>query len=126
MLYCLTFPNDWVYMKCLVYGTYILEFIQSTLFIENSFQMFVTSFGDLEVINTVAEYSNPHCNRLSLLCKEWAADVLTSPQETTIIQEFYMHWISVLSQSKKGVLGAIIVISGQTVVVHPRSQEYFK
>ena len=53
MLYYLAFPNDWVYMKCLVYGIYVLEFIQSTLLIENSFRIFITSFGDLEAVNKV-------------------------------------------------------------------------
>ena len=53
MLYYLVFPNDWAYIKCLVYGIYILEFIQSVLIIENSFRMFVTSFGDVEAVDQV-------------------------------------------------------------------------
>jgi len=53
VLYYLAFPNDWVYMKCLVYGIYVLEFIQSALLIENIFWIFVTSFGDFEAVNQV-------------------------------------------------------------------------
>ena len=40
-------------MKCLVYGIYILEFIQSTLFTEYGFWIYVTSFGDVEAIDHV-------------------------------------------------------------------------
>ena len=53
MLYYLAFPSDWMYMKCLVYGIYVLEFIQSILFIGNTFRIFVTSFGDVEAVNLV-------------------------------------------------------------------------
>ena len=58
----------------------------------------------------MVECSDPHCNRWALLCKAWVADVL-SHQETTIVQGFYVHRISVLAQSKK-VMGAIIVVCG--------------
>ena len=53
MLYCLAFPNDWAYIKYLVYGIYTLEFIQSVLIIENGFRLFVTGFGDIEAIDQV-------------------------------------------------------------------------
>jgi hypothetical protein len=51
VLYYLAFPNDRAYMKCLVYGIYTLEFIQSVLIIEYGFRIFVTSFGDIEAID---------------------------------------------------------------------------
>jgi hypothetical protein len=35
-------------MKCLVYGIYILEVVQSTLITEMGFRAFVTSFGDVQ------------------------------------------------------------------------------
>jgi len=53
VLYYLAFPNDWAYMKYLVYGIYILEFIQSALLMEYSFRIFVTSFGDVEAVDQV-------------------------------------------------------------------------
>ena len=53
MLYYLAFPNDQMYMKCLVYGVYILEFIQSILITEDGFRIFVSSFGDVEAIDQV-------------------------------------------------------------------------
>jgi hypothetical protein len=40
-------------MKCLVYGIYFLEFVQSVLIIEAGFRTFVTGFGDLEVMNQI-------------------------------------------------------------------------
>ena len=40
-------------MKCVVYGIYILELIQSALSIYNGFQKYVTGFGDVEAIDRV-------------------------------------------------------------------------
>jgi hypothetical protein len=40
-------------MKCVVYGIYILELIQSVLSIYTGFQKYVTGFGDVEVIDRV-------------------------------------------------------------------------
>ena len=41
-------------MKCLVYGIYILEVVQSALFTEMGFRTFVTiNVGDVQVFNRV-------------------------------------------------------------------------
>jgi len=40
-------------MKYLVYGAYILEFIQSVLIIEDGFRIFVTNFGYTDAIDHV-------------------------------------------------------------------------
>jgi len=40
-------------MKCLVYGIYILEVVQSAVIIEIGFRTFVTSLGDVQVFNRV-------------------------------------------------------------------------
>jgi len=115
-------------MKYLVYGIYILEFIQSVIFTEYGFWIFVTSFGDIRAIDQVrtAWLSVPVITAIgelfSILRKARAADVLTSRQETTIVHAFYAHRISVLAQSKK-VMGAIIVVSDQTFLLHLRSQK---
>ena len=53
VLYSLAFPHDRVYMKCVVYGIYILELIQSILSIYSGFQKFVTSFGHDEVSDRI-------------------------------------------------------------------------
>ncbi|KIM49806.1 hypothetical protein M413DRAFT_21944 [Hebeloma cylindrosporum] len=52
-LYYLAFPNDRSYMKCLVYGIYFLEFVQSVFIVEAGFQTFVNGFGDFEVLNQI-------------------------------------------------------------------------
>ena len=52
-LYYLAFPTDRLYMKCLVYGIYLLEFVQSILIIEAGFRTFVNGFGDLEVLDQI-------------------------------------------------------------------------
>lgn len=41
------------YMKCLVYGIYFFEFVQSVLITETGFRTFVTSFGDVQVFNRI-------------------------------------------------------------------------
>jgi hypothetical protein len=58
------------------------------------------------------------------LHRAWAADILTSRQETLIVHGFYAYRLSTLARSKK-VLGAIILVSGETVLLHLRS-EYSK
>jgi hypothetical protein len=80
VLYYLAFPNDRAYIKCLVYGIYILEFIQSALIIENGFRIFVISFGDVEAVDQVetAWLSVPILTAIGELSCAWAADVLTS------------------------------------------------
>ena len=40
-------------MKCLVYGIYILEFVQSALITQVWFRKFVTSIGDVQAFNQV-------------------------------------------------------------------------
>jgi len=54
VLYYIAFPNDRLYMKCLVYGIYILEVVQSVLFTEMGFRTFITNnVGDVQVFNQV-------------------------------------------------------------------------
>ena len=53
VLYSLAFPNDRLYIRCLVYGIYILEVVHSALLTEIGFRIFVTSLGDLRVLNQV-------------------------------------------------------------------------
>ena len=40
-------------MKCLVYGIYFIEFVQSIFLIVAGFQTFVTSFGNVEVLDRI-------------------------------------------------------------------------
>ena len=40
-------------MKCLVYGIYIIEVVQSALFTEMQFRAFVVNIGDVQVFNQI-------------------------------------------------------------------------
>ena len=40
-------------MKCLVYGIYFLEVVQSVLIVETAFRTFVTSFQDVGVFDRI-------------------------------------------------------------------------
>ncbi|KIM39182.1 hypothetical protein M413DRAFT_55882, partial [Hebeloma cylindrosporum] len=86
-LYYLAFPHDRVYMKCLVYGVYILELIQSVFIVEDGFRIFVASFGDIVAIDRVGT--------------TWLSVPILTAIDTSIIQIFYAHRISVLARSKK-------------------------
>ena len=55
VLYYLAFPNDRLWMKCLVYGVYILDAIQTALVAEIGFQIFITNFGDVPVFDRVLD-----------------------------------------------------------------------
>ena len=53
VLYYLAFPNDQLYMKCLVSGIYILEVVQSVIFTKIGFRKFVIGLGDVQVFNRI-------------------------------------------------------------------------
>ena len=40
-------------MKWLVYGTYVLQVVQSIIALDNGFQIFVTGFGDVQALDRV-------------------------------------------------------------------------
>ncbi|KAK0483090.1 hypothetical protein EDD18DRAFT_1084257, partial [Armillaria luteobubalina] len=50
-LYYLAFPKDRKSTKCLVYGVYIVEFVQMMLLTHDTFVSFGYGFGDLEALN---------------------------------------------------------------------------
>ena len=52
-LYFLAFPKDRVYLKCLVFGVYFLEFLQSVLVVDALCRAFVTRFGDVQALDQV-------------------------------------------------------------------------
>ncbi len=49
-LYYLAFPMDRKFTKCLVYGIYIVEFVQTMVFTHDAFATFGYGFGDLEAL----------------------------------------------------------------------------
>ncbi len=49
-LYYLAFPKDRKFTKRLVYGIYIIEFVQTMFFTHDAFAMFGYGFGDIETL----------------------------------------------------------------------------
>jgi len=72
-LYYLAFPKDRMFLKCIVYGIYFLELVQSALIIKTGFRIFVTMFGDVEVLDQIE--------------MAW----LSVPILTSIGEVFYVH-----------------------------------
>ena len=42
-----------MYLKCLIYGVYSLEFVQSVLIVDALFRTLVTGFGDVQALDHV-------------------------------------------------------------------------
>ena len=101
-------------MKCLVYGIYFLQFVQSILALYTGFRTFVTGFGNVQALDQVdmAWLSTPILTAICELSrlKTSLVDVLTSHQGTLFVQGFYAHRISLLAKSKK-IAGVIITVS---------------
>ncbi|KIM49811.1 hypothetical protein M413DRAFT_21948 [Hebeloma cylindrosporum] len=115
-MYSLAFPKDRVYMRCLVYGVYFLQLVQSVLVIKTGYWIFVTSFGDVAVFD-----------RIDML---WLSVPVISSISTCLIQGFYAHRISILAQSKKmpGVIVALSFIQlggGIAVGVHAQLKKFY-
>ncbi|KAK0474411.1 hypothetical protein IW261DRAFT_1568771 [Armillaria novae-zelandiae] len=49
-LYYLAFPKDRKFIKYLVYGIYIIEFVQTVLFTHDAFAIFGYGFGDIDAL----------------------------------------------------------------------------
>jgi len=95
-LYYLAFPGDQKFMKYLVYGIYVLEVLQSVLLVQSTFRIFVTNFQDVGVFDRIGS--------------SWLSIPILTAIDTFIVQGFYAHRISILSDSKK-VAGAIVALS---------------
>ncbi|TFK33883.1 hypothetical protein BDQ12DRAFT_637076 [Crucibulum laeve] len=91
-LYYLAFPNDRLYAKALVYGTYTLEALQSILIAHDAFKTFGQGFGDFNALDSVQFL--------------WLTIPVISGIATCLVQFFYAYRISVISQTK---LTAIII-----------------
>ncbi|KAF9020211.1 hypothetical protein BDZ89DRAFT_1020304 [Hymenopellis radicata] len=52
-LYYEAFPEDRLFNKCLAYGIYIMEFVQTVLIMHDAFAMFGSGFGDVQAITDI-------------------------------------------------------------------------
>ncbi|PBK61307.1 hypothetical protein ARMSODRAFT_1008856 [Armillaria solidipes] len=84
-LYYLAFPMDRKFTKCLVYGIYIFEFVQTMIFTHDAFATFGYGFGDLEA--------------LTGMYFSWFTVPIMSAVSACIGQGFYAYRIFILSKS---------------------------
>ncbi|SJK98186.1 uncharacterized protein ARMOST_01447 [Armillaria ostoyae] len=85
-LYYLAFPKDRKFTKYLVYGVYIVEFVQTILVSHDVFATFGYGFGDIEVLTEV------HFN--------WLIVPIMSAVAAGVGQGFYAYRIFILSKSR--------------------------
>ncbi|KAK0454310.1 hypothetical protein EV421DRAFT_409902 [Armillaria borealis] len=85
-LYYLAFPNDRRFIKYLVYGIYIVEFVQTILVSHDAFAMFGYGFGDLDALTDI------HFN--------WLIVPIMSAVIACVGHVFYAYRIFILSKSR--------------------------
>ncbi|KAK0459340.1 uncharacterized protein EV420DRAFT_316303 [Desarmillaria tabescens] len=85
-LYYLAFPNDRNFTKYLVYGIYIVEFVQTMFVTHDAFAEFGYGFGDIVALTDV------HFN--------WFAVPIMSGVVACVGQVFYAYRIFILSKSQ--------------------------
>ncbi|PBK86565.1 hypothetical protein ARMGADRAFT_1086406 [Armillaria gallica] len=85
-LYYLAFPKDRKITKYLVYGIYLVEFVQTILFTHDAFAKFGYGFGDPKALTRV--YFN------------WLTVPIVSAAAACVGQGFYAYRIFILSKSR--------------------------
>ncbi|KAK0241168.1 hypothetical protein EDD85DRAFT_992751 [Armillaria nabsnona] len=85
-LYYLAFPKDRIFTKCLVYGIYIVEFVQMMFVTHDVLAMFGYGFGDLEA--------------LTRMDFNWLVVPVMGGVVACVGQVFYAYRIFILSSSR--------------------------
>ncbi|KAK0183624.1 hypothetical protein F5146DRAFT_1230723 [Armillaria mellea] len=85
-LYYLAFPRDRKFTKCLVYGIYIVEFVQTMLFTHDAFATFGYGFGDFDALTGMSF--------------NWITVPIMSGAAACVGQVFYAYRIFILSKSR--------------------------
>ncbi|PBK88480.1 hypothetical protein ARMGADRAFT_1167949 [Armillaria gallica] len=85
-LYYLAFPKDRRSIKCLVYGIYIVEFVQTMIVTHDTFASFGYGFGELEALTEV--------------CSSWLVVPIMDAITASVGQGFYAYRIYILSRSR--------------------------
>ncbi|KAK0196002.1 hypothetical protein F5146DRAFT_1028081 [Armillaria mellea] len=85
-LYYLAFPKDKKFTQCLVYGLYVVEFVQTILIAHDAFAVFGYGFGDLEALTEV-DFS-------------WLTAPVMGAIAAFVGQGFYAYRIFILSRSR--------------------------
>ncbi|KAJ3515587.1 hypothetical protein NLJ89_g1668 [Agrocybe chaxingu] len=89
------FPCDALYLKFLGYGIYILETVQTALIVQQSFRVYVISFGNIEGSNVVGT--------------SWFSVPILTSVDTCAIQLFYARRVYILSQRKPLVVVILLI-----------------
>ncbi|KAK0463393.1 hypothetical protein IW261DRAFT_1347623, partial [Armillaria novae-zelandiae] len=85
-LYYLAFPKDKQFIKCLVYGIYVVEFVQTILVAYDAFAVFGYGFGDMDALTAI--YFG------------WLIVPIMSGIVACVGQVFYAYRIFILSRSR--------------------------
>ncbi|KAG6907539.1 hypothetical protein DXG01_008575 [Tephrocybe rancida] len=92
--YYIAFPNDRLYCKCLVYGVYLLETLQTIIIMHDAFAGFGSGFGSFEALDNI-----------QLTC---LSIPILSGIVGCVVQMYYAYRIYILSKSKA--LGYVIAV----------------
>ncbi|KAJ7705706.1 hypothetical protein B0H16DRAFT_1635820 [Mycena metata] len=84
-LYYEAFPKDRVWQKCLVYGVYTVELVQTILISHDAFANFGYGFGDISAL------TNMHF--------DWLTVPIMSGLASFVGQSFYAHRVHIISRS---------------------------
>ncbi|PBK88488.1 hypothetical protein ARMGADRAFT_358779 [Armillaria gallica] len=85
-LYYLAFPKDRRFIKCLVYGIYIVEFVQTMIVTHDAFAAFGYGFGDIEALTDMDFI--------------WLVVPIMGAIAASVGQGFYAYRIYILSRSR--------------------------
>ncbi|KAK0196105.1 hypothetical protein F5146DRAFT_317844 [Armillaria mellea] len=85
-LYYLAFPNDRQFIKYLVYGIYIVEFVQTIFLSHDAFAIFGYGFGNLDALTDIHFY--------------WLIGPIMSAITACVGHAFYAYRIFILSRSR--------------------------
>ncbi|PBK66286.1 hypothetical protein ARMSODRAFT_1006054 [Armillaria solidipes] len=85
-LYYLAFPDDRRFTKYLVYGVYVIEFVQTMLIAHDAFAMYGYGFGDIDA--------------LARMDYEWLSVPIMSAIVACVGQVFYAYRIFIVSKSQ--------------------------
>lgn len=89
-LYYEAFPADRLSYKCLVYGVYVFEFVQTILVTHDAFATFGFGFGDIEAV------TNMHFNWFTIPIMSGLGKLFFI-RRLTIIEQFHAlqsHWLA--------------------------------
>ncbi|KAG6829915.1 hypothetical protein H0H92_002938 [Tricholoma furcatifolium] len=92
--YYIAFPEDRLYCKCLVFGVYTLETLQTAVITHDAFMSFGAGFGSFEALDNI-----------QLTC---LSIPILSGIVGCVVQMYYAYRINILSKSKA--LGYVIAI----------------